>query len=50
VFGPPDRLRPTTREYDTIAMLTHRRDHTSGLHHVPRVNPGVQIYTPVEAA
>jgi len=34
-----------------FVVLTHRHgDHTSGLHHVPRVNPGVQIYTPVEAA
>ncbi len=34
-----------------FVVLTHRHgDHTSGLHHVLRVNPGVQIYTPVEPA
>jgi len=34
-----------------FVVLTHRHgDHTSGLHHVLEVNPGVQIYTPVEPA
>jgi 7,8-dihydropterin-6-yl-methyl-4-(beta-D-ribofuranosyl)aminobenzene 5'-phosphate synthase len=34
-----------------FVVLTHRHgDHTSGLHHVLKVNPGVQIYTPAEAA
>jgi 7,8-dihydropterin-6-yl-methyl-4-(beta-D-ribofuranosyl)aminobenzene 5'-phosphate synthase len=34
-----------------FVVLTHRHgDHTSGLHHVLKVNPGVQIYTPVEPA
>ena len=32
-----------------FVVLSHRHgDHTSGLHHVLKVNPGVQIYTPVE--
>jgi 7,8-dihydropterin-6-yl-methyl-4-(beta-D-ribofuranosyl)aminobenzene 5'-phosphate synthase len=32
-----------------FVVLTHRHgDHTSGLHHVLKMNPGVQIYTPVE--
>jgi len=34
-----------------FVVLTHRHgDHTSGLHHVLKVNPGVRIYTPVEGA
>ena len=34
-----------------FVVLTHRHgDHTSGLHHVLKVNPGVRIYTPVEPA
>jgi 7,8-dihydropterin-6-yl-methyl-4-(beta-D-ribofuranosyl)aminobenzene 5'-phosphate synthase len=34
-----------------FVVLTHRHgDHTSGLHHVLKMNPGVQIYTPAEAA
>lgn len=34
-----------------FVVLTHRHgDHTSGLHYVLSVNPGVTIYTPVEAA
>ncbi len=34
-----------------FVVLSHRHgDHTTGLHHVLRVNPGVLIYTPVEAA
>jgi 7,8-dihydropterin-6-yl-methyl-4-(beta-D-ribofuranosyl)aminobenzene 5'-phosphate synthase len=33
-----------------FVVLTHRHgDHTSGLHQVLKVNPGVQIYTPAEA-
>ncbi len=32
-----------------FAVLSHRHgDHTSGLHHVLEVNPGVKIYTPAE--
>ena len=32
-----------------FVVLSHRHgDHTSGLHHVLSVNPGVTIYTPVE--
>jgi 7,8-dihydropterin-6-yl-methyl-4-(beta-D-ribofuranosyl)aminobenzene 5'-phosphate synthase len=32
-----------------FAVLTHRHgDHTSGLHHVLKVNPEVRIYAPVE--
>lgn len=32
-----------------FVVLTHRHgDHTSGLHYVLKVNPNVQIYTPVE--
>jgi len=34
-----------------FVVLTHRHgDHTSGLHHVLKVNPSVRIYTPAEAA
>jgi 7,8-dihydropterin-6-yl-methyl-4-(beta-D-ribofuranosyl)aminobenzene 5'-phosphate synthase len=34
-----------------FVVLTHRHgDHTSGLHHVLAVNPGVRVYTPVEPA
>jgi 7,8-dihydropterin-6-yl-methyl-4-(beta-D-ribofuranosyl)aminobenzene 5'-phosphate synthase len=34
-----------------FVVLSHRHgDHTSGLHHVLSVNPGVTIYTPVELA
>ena len=34
-----------------FVVLTHRHgDHTSGLHQVLKVNPGVHIYTPVEPA
>jgi 7,8-dihydropterin-6-yl-methyl-4-(beta-D-ribofuranosyl)aminobenzene 5'-phosphate synthase len=34
-----------------FVVLSHRHgDHISGLHHVLRVNPGVKIYTPEEAA
>ena len=34
-----------------FVVLTHRHgDHTSGLHHVLKVNSDVQIYTPVEPA
>ena len=34
-----------------FVVITHRHgDHTSGLNHVLKVNPGVQIYTPVDAA
>lgn len=34
-----------------FVVLTHRHgDHTSGLHHVLSVNPGVKIYTPAEGA
>jgi 7,8-dihydropterin-6-yl-methyl-4-(beta-D-ribofuranosyl)aminobenzene 5'-phosphate synthase len=34
-----------------FVVLTHRHgDHTAGLHHVLKVNPGVQIYTPAEGA
>jgi 7,8-dihydropterin-6-yl-methyl-4-(beta-D-ribofuranosyl)aminobenzene 5'-phosphate synthase len=34
-----------------FVVLSHRHgDHTSGLHHVLSVNPGVTIYTPVEPA
>jgi 7,8-dihydropterin-6-yl-methyl-4-(beta-D-ribofuranosyl)aminobenzene 5'-phosphate synthase len=34
-----------------FVVLSHRHgDHTSGLHRVLEVNPGVQIYTPVEVA
>jgi 7,8-dihydropterin-6-yl-methyl-4-(beta-D-ribofuranosyl)aminobenzene 5'-phosphate synthase len=32
-----------------FVVLSHRHgDHTSGLHHVLKVNPGVKIYTPAE--
>ena len=34
-----------------FVVLSHRHgDHTSGLHHVLKANPGVRIYTPAEAA
>lgn len=34
-----------------FVVLTHRHgDHTSGVHHVLKVNPSVKIYTPVEGA
>ena len=34
-----------------FVVLTHRHgDHTAGLNHVLKVNPGVTVYTPVEAA
>ena len=34
-----------------FVVLSHRHgDHTSGLHHVLSVNPGVKIYAPVEGA
>jgi 7,8-dihydropterin-6-yl-methyl-4-(beta-D-ribofuranosyl)aminobenzene 5'-phosphate synthase len=34
-----------------FVVLTHRHgDHTSGLHHVLKVNPSVRIYTPAEGA
>jgi 7,8-dihydropterin-6-yl-methyl-4-(beta-D-ribofuranosyl)aminobenzene 5'-phosphate synthase len=34
-----------------FVVITHRHgDHTSGLNHVLKLNPGVQIYTPVEPA
>lgn len=33
-----------------FVVLTHRHgDHTSGLHHVLKVNPGVRVYTPADA-
>jgi 7,8-dihydropterin-6-yl-methyl-4-(beta-D-ribofuranosyl)aminobenzene 5'-phosphate synthase len=32
-----------------FVVLSHRHgDHTSGLHHVLKINPGVKIYTPAE--
>jgi 7,8-dihydropterin-6-yl-methyl-4-(beta-D-ribofuranosyl)aminobenzene 5'-phosphate synthase len=32
-----------------FVVLTHRHgDHTAGLHHVLKINPGVKIYTPLE--
>ena len=34
-----------------LVVLSHRHgDHTSGLHHVLSVNPGVRIYTPADTA
>jgi 7,8-dihydropterin-6-yl-methyl-4-(beta-D-ribofuranosyl)aminobenzene 5'-phosphate synthase len=45
-----DALGIDLKELDFVVISHRHNDHTAGINHVLRVNPGVRIYTPAEPA